>query len=145
MFEPLSSYCYNNYKFRSPKGTTTACRSAVWPTKTKIIMQEPIYHRVLWSGDGLVWTVSAVWYYHNHQTHKQTSCLQTSKLRVDFLYKLMKGLCFTSSMITPVLGKAVLGFSLAEGRFLNISRPPLYHLTLYTCSPCVMITLMSRF
>ena len=39
-------------------------------------------------------------------------------------------------MITPVLGKDVIGFSLAEGRFLNISRPPLYHLTLYTCSPC---------
>ena len=39
-------------------------------------------------------------------------------------------------MITPVLGNAVMGCSLTEGRFLNISSPPLYHLTLYTCSPC---------
>ena len=39
-----------------------------------------------------------------------------------------------SMMLTPGLGKTVIGCS-EPGRNLNISRPPLYHLTLYTCSP----------
>ena len=36
----------------------------------------------------------------------------------------------TSSMMTPDLGKVVIGWSLKEGRYLKISNPPLYHLTL---------------
>ena len=47
-------------------------------------------------------------------------------------------LALTSSMVTPGLGKQVVCWSAAEGRWRNISSPPLYHLTLYTCSPCNM-------
>ena len=41
----------------------------------------------------------------------------------------------TSSIVTPGLGYDNIGCSFTEGTNLNISSPPLYHLTLYTCSP----------
>ena len=39
-------------------------------------------------------------------------------------------------ILTPDLVNTAMG-GLLEGMNLNISSPPLYHLTLYTCSPCV--------
>ena len=37
-------------------------------------------------------------------------------------------------MVTPGLDKTALGCSVFDGMYLNISWPPLYHLTEYTCS-----------
>ena len=49
------------------------------------------------------------------------------KIRTKYICTTIK---LTSSMMTPDLGKVVIGWSLKEGRYLKISNPPLYHLTL---------------
>ena len=46
-----------------------------------------------------------------------------------------QGVLHTWSMFTPGLGKTAMGCGVFDGMYLNISWPPLYHLTEYTCSP----------
>ena len=92
------------------------CSVAAVRGRTMIMIMHAVI-RLCWHRDeeGLVWLVSG-------------------RLSAAIIWML----ALTSSMVTPGLGKQVVCCSVAEGRWRKISSPPLYHLTLYTCSPCNM-------